>query len=187
MTLLRSRSTYIKRLELDDAPMMLDLRARNEEFLRPWEPVKPRDYLTLAMQRLEIERTTADWGADRGYAFGIFVAASDELVGRIALSNVVRGAWQNATLGYFVGREYNGLGHCTDAVALTVEFAFDGARLHRVQAATMLHNAASIKVLERNGFSFEGVARNYLRINGRWEDHNVYSLTTEMWSGPISL
>jgi ribosomal-protein-alanine N-acetyltransferase len=184
MTILRAQSTYIRRLEHDDASAMLALRRRNEEFLTPWEPIRSGDYLTLPIQRLEIERSAEDWVADRGYAFGIFAVDSDDLVGRIALSNVVRGAWQSATLGYFVGREFNGRGHGSTAVALTVEFAFEFVRLHRVQAATMLHNQASIRVLAKNSFRFEGVALRYLRINGRWEDHNVYSLTVEDWPGP---
>ncbi|HZA39598.1 MAG TPA: GNAT family protein [Actinomycetota bacterium] len=187
MTILRTTTTYIRRLMVADSKAMLALRERNRDFLQPWEPLKQPGYLTLGVQRLEIQRTDQEWSADRGYAFGVFDTASDDLVGRLALSNIVRGAWQNATMGYFVGEEYNGRGHCTNAVALALEFAFETARLHRVQAATMLNNAASARVLEKNGFSFEGVARRYLRINGNWEDHNVYSLTVEDWRGPLSV
>ena len=186
MTILRTPSTYIRRLVAADAKDMLVLRERNREFLQPWEPLKQPKYHTLGVQQLEIQRGDQEWVADRGYAFGIFDAISDELLGRLALSNIVRGAWQNATLGYFVGKEYNGRGHCTNAVALVLEFAFEIARLHRVQAATMVNNAASGRVLEKNGFAFEGMARRYLRINGNWADHNVYSLTVEDWRGPIS-
>src|SRR5918996_1627046 len=187
MTILRSPSTYIRRLVVADANEMLALRERNRDFLQRWEPLKQRDYLTLGVQQLEIQRSDQEWAADRGYAFGIFDSASDDLVGRLALSNLVRGAWQNVALGYFVGKEYNGRGHCTNAVGLALEFAYETARLHRVQAATMLSNVASARVLEKNGFAFEGLARRYLRINGNWEDHNVYSLTVEDWRGPLSV
>jgi len=186
MTILRTPDTSICRLTLADAAPMLALRDRNRQFLQPWEPLRQREYFTLGVQQREIQRGDQDWSSDRAYAFGIFETRSNELVGRVALSNVVRGAWQNATLGYFVGREYNGRGHCTNAVALALEFAYETARLHRVQAATMLTNAPSARVLEKNGFAFEGIARRYLRINGRWEDHHVYSLTVEEWQGPIS-
>ena len=187
MTILRSPTTYIRTLVAADAQEMLALRERNRDFLKPWEPLKQPEYLTLGVQQLEIQRSDQEWSTDRRYAFGIFDAASDELAGHISLSNIVRGAWQNATLGYFVGEEYNGRGHCTNAVSLAVEFAYETARLHRVQAATMLSNAASARVLKKNGFAFEGMARRYLRINGHWEDHNVYSLTVEEWRGPISI
>jgi ribosomal-protein-alanine N-acetyltransferase len=181
--MLRGSGTFIRSLELSDAPAMLELRVRNDDFLRPFEPLKPPGYLTLAAQRQEIERGAHDRRADRGYAFGIFTTESDELIGRIALSNVARGAWQNATLGYFVDEAHTNRGHCTEAVGLVVEFAFIYANLHRVQAAVLLRNAASTRVLEKNGFRFEGTSKNYLRINGVWEDHHVYALTLEDWEG----
>jgi ribosomal-protein-alanine N-acetyltransferase len=182
--MLRGSSTFIRPLEPSDAPAMLEVRARNDEFLRPFEPLKPIDYLTLSAQRQEIERGGQDWRADRGYAFGMFSTEASELIGRVALSNVARGAWQNATLGYFVDEGHNGRGHCTEAVGLVLEFAFIYANLHRVQAAVMLGNAASTRVLEKNGFRFEGTSKSYLRINGVWEDHDVYALTLEDWEGP---
>jgi ribosomal-protein-alanine N-acetyltransferase len=181
--MLRGSGTFIRPLESSDAAAMLEVRVRNDEFLRPFEPLKPDDYLTLAAQRQEIDRSSQDWRADRGYAFGIFSANDSELIGRLALSNVARGAWQNATLGYFVDRAYNRRGHCTEAVGLALEFAFIYANLHRVQAAVMLSNAASARVLQKNGFRFEGTSRNYLRINGVWEDHHVYAMTLEDWEG----
>jgi [ribosomal protein S5]-alanine N-acetyltransferase len=181
--MLRGSGTFIRPLELSDAAAMLEVRARNDEFLRPFEPLKPDDYLTLGAQRQEIERSAQDWRADRGYAFGIFSTNGSELIGRLALSNVARGAWQNATLGYFVDEAHNGRGHGTEAVGLVLEFAFIYANLHRVQAAVMLRNEPSARVLQKNGFRFEGTSKSYLRINGVWEDHHVYALTLEDWEG----
>jgi [ribosomal protein S5]-alanine N-acetyltransferase len=172
--------TTIRLLELRDATDMLALRVSNDGFLRPFEPAKPPGFLTLEAQRREIEIGIRSRMSDRSYSFGIF-DAEGRLVGRIALSNIVRGAWQNATLGYFVGHEYNGRGHCTDAVALVLAFAFEDVGLHRVQAGVMPRNGASAKVLVRNGFRFEGLAPDYLRINGRWEDHHIYAITSERW------
>ena len=174
--------TTIRLLELRDASDMLALSRANDAFLRPFEPAKPPGFLTIDAQRREIESGIRGRMSDKSYAFGIF-DLEDRLVGRIALSNVVRGAWQNSTVGYFVGREFNGRGHCTDAVRLVLEFAFEDAGLHRVQAGVMPRNGASSKVLVRNGFRFEGLAPNYLRINGRWEDHHIYAITSERW-GP---
>jgi ribosomal-protein-alanine N-acetyltransferase len=117
-----------------------------------------------------------------GFAFGIFLLENDELLGRVTLSNVARGAWQNATMGYFLDREHNGRGYTTDAVKLAVEFAFAEARLHRVQAGVMPRNLGSIRVLEKNGFRYEGKSMRYLQINGAWEDHNMYAITAEEWT-----
>ncbi len=92
---------------------------------------------------------------------------------------VVRGPWQNANIGYYVDRTWNGRGVCTEAVGLVVGFAFDRAGLHRVQAAVMPRNTPSIRVLEKNGFRREGLAPRYLQIDGVWENHVIFARTTE--------
>jgi ribosomal-protein-alanine N-acetyltransferase len=93
----------------------------------------------------------------------------------------VRGAWQNATLGYFVGEAWGGRGYASEAVRQAVEFAFNRIGLHRVQAAVMPRNVRSIRVVEKNGFRLEGMAERYLQIDGRWEDHLIYSITSDEW------
>jgi [ribosomal protein S5]-alanine N-acetyltransferase len=180
--LLRAKSTFIRPLEMADADAFLDLRKRNDDFLRPFEPTKAADFLSLEAQRRGIEEGLEAWANDRGYSFGVFTA-DKELIGKVGLSNVARGAWQSATLGYFIDKDHNGRGHGCEAVALACEFAFTAAALHRVQAAVMPRNRASARLLTKNGFRFEGFAADYLRIDGRWEDHYVYSLTTETWRG----
>ncbi|MEA2508450.1 MAG: [ribosomal protein S5]-alanine N-acetyltransferase [Actinomycetota bacterium] len=134
-------------------------------------------------QREEIERASADARRDVRYAFGVFLKESDELIGRVALSNVSRGAWQNATLGYYIDEAHNGHGYATEAVRLALQFAFGPAGLHRVQAAVLPRNVASRRVLEKAGFSREGRSTKYLQINGVWEDHETFAITLEDWRG----
>lgn len=117
--------------------------------------------------------------ADQAHVFGIFLRT--ELVGWISLSQLFRRAFQNAILGYAVDEAHNGKGYATQAVRGVVRIAFEELGLHRVQAGVMPRNIASIRVLEKAGFRYEGLARNYLQINGVWEDHNIYALTTEGW------
>jgi [ribosomal protein S5]-alanine N-acetyltransferase len=169
----------IRPTSLEDAPAFLEVLVANRDFLRPFEPVRPDWFFTLPGVRSELERADSDREADAMYAFGIWEQATGTLVGRVALSNVVRGAWQNATLGYFVGETWGGRGYATEAVRQTVVFAFDQARLHRVQAAVMPRNVRSIRVVEKNGFRLEGLAERYLQIDGRWEDHLIYSVTSD--------
>jgi ribosomal-protein-alanine N-acetyltransferase len=97
------------------------------------------------------------------------------------LSNVSRGAWQNATLGYYIDEAHTGRGYATDAVRLSLQFAFGSASLHRVQAAVLPRNVASRRVLEKAGFSREGRSTKYLQINGAWEDHEMFAVTREDW------
>lgn len=168
-------------LEVGDAPVLLDYVIRNREFLRDFEPLRPDAYFTIGEQTEELRRAQARWREGTGYAFGLFVA--QELVGRVALSNVVRGAGQYATIGYSVDQWHNGRGFATEAVRLAVGFAFRDAGLHRVQGAVMPANPASARVLTKAGFRREGHFLRYLRIGGRWADHDIYSVTEEDWNG----
>ena len=172
------RGIYVRRLTPDDAPAQLELLVRNRDFFKPFEPRRPAEQWTVAAQR-ELLRAIEERTTGEEYAFGVFLADHDELIGRVNLSNIVRRAFQNAYLGYYLDRERNGRGFMTAAVATVARFAFESARLHRIQAAVMPENVGSIRVVEKVGFRYEGLARNYLRIDGRWRDHKLYALTAE--------
>lgn len=163
----------------DDAEALLGLRIKNRSFLIPFEPERGVNIYTLSAQRRQVAGDEEGFETGRRFAFGIYVG--DLLVGRVSLDNVVRGAWQNATLGYFVDREHNGRGIATEAVRAAVSYAFEEAGLHRVQAGVMPRNVRSIRVLEKVGFRLEGMSLRYLQINGAWEDHNIYAITAEEW------
>jgi ribosomal-protein-alanine N-acetyltransferase len=168
----------IRDLRVDDAQEMLALRERNREFFTPFEPTLADDHFTRAAQLDLIRHGNRAWDDDREYTFGVALP-SGGLVGRVRLSVVVRGPWQNANIGYYVDRASNGRGICTEAVGLVVGFAFERLGLHRVQAAVMPRNTPSIRVLEKNGFRREGLAPRYLRINDEWEDHAIFARTVE--------
>lgn len=111
--------------------------------------------------------------------FGIFLTKTDQLIGRINLSNIVRGAWQNCTIGYFLNQKLQGRGYMTEAVKPAVRLAFDEAHLHCVQAAIMPRNIASARVVAKAEFRYEGLSKHYLKINEILEDHRIYALTRE--------
>ena len=163
----------------DDVAELTEVRTRNRDFLAPWEPLRTPTFHTHAGQRAEIERDRHEWAADRTYAFAIVAADGGAMLGRVALANVVRGAWENATLGYFVDRAAGRRGVATEAVGLVLDFAFGPCRLHRVQAAVMPHNEASKRVLAKNGFRHEGFSPRYLRLAGAWRDHDLFAITVE--------
>ncbi len=160
------------------AQMVVDNRAHTA----PWDPLRPDWWYTRAGQEDQLRRDEDAWQAGTGYAFGVLDRGDDRLVGRVALGNVVRGPWQNATLGYWIAADACGRGVGTDAVLLALEFAFEHAGLHRVQPAIIPRNAASIRLVEKCGFRLEGSALRYLQIAGVWEDHDIYAMTTEDWA-----
>ena len=145
--------------------------------MRPWEPHRALEHSRDA-QELQLKYMVESASLDRSYHFGIF-QLDDSLVGTITLSNVARGAWQNATLGYFVDEAHNGKGFATEAICLVVGLAFSDLGLHRVQAGVMPRNPGSIRALEKAGFRREGVSPRYLQINGIWEDHIMFARTQE--------
>jgi [ribosomal protein S5]-alanine N-acetyltransferase len=177
---LDAERTAIRAFTAADADVLVELRVRNRAFMEPYEAIRGESFYTRAGQAAELALDVEGWALGRGYAFGVLDrAAGDRLIGRVVLANVVRGAWQNATLGYWIDQAANGRGHATAAVALAVRFGFDHAGLHRIQPAIMPRNQRSARVVEKCGFRHEGLAKRYLRIAGVWEDHDIWALTAE--------
>jgi [ribosomal protein S5]-alanine N-acetyltransferase len=150
------------------------LRERSRDFLKPWEPTWPADDLSRGAFRRRIRRYTEDLRSDQSYAFLIFRSTDGRLVGGLTLANVRRGVAQAGSLGYWMGLPYIRHGHMTAAVRAVIPFAFGTLRLHRLEAACIPTNTASIRLLENTGFVREGYAREYLCINGVWQDHLLY-------------
>jgi ribosomal-protein-alanine N-acetyltransferase len=151
------------------------LRETSREFLMPWEPTWPDDDLTRGAFRRRIKRYAEDLRTDQGYAFLIVRTSDGALVGGLTLANIRRGVAQAGSLGYWMGLPFVRQGYMTAAVRAIIPFAFVTLRLHRLEAACIPTNAASVKLLENTGFAREGYAREYLCINGTWQDHLLYA------------
>ena len=181
---LQEPPTAIRPTALDDCEEQLRLRRANRDHTGPWDPTRDESFYTAAGQRLELELDQRAWAAGTAFAFAVLAMDErDRLIGRVALANVVRGPWQNATLGYWIDRNAAGRGHATRAVRLALAYAFDHIGLHRVQPAIIPRNVASRRVAEKVGFRLEGRALRYLKINGAWEDHDIWAMTAEEWTG----
>ena len=160
-----------------DAPEMAEVLRANRDFLAPWEPARGDGYFTEPGQRLVVDDMLRQWGL--GATLPHVIVEDGRIVGRIALSNIVRGPFLSASLGYWVAADANGRGIATAAVGRIVRLAFGELGLHRVEAGTLTHNIASQRVLERNGFRRYGLAPGYLRIAGEWRDHVLYQVLAD--------
>lgn len=178
-TLVRGAGVMLRPLAMGDYGPWAEIRALSREHLVPWEPAWARDELTRSAFRRRLRHYQREAREDLGYAFGIFDEASEALIGGLTLSNVRRGVTQSASLGYWLGRPHVGRGRMSAAVRAIIPHAFGTLRLHRIEAATMPSNAASMRVLERCGFQREGFARRYLKINGAWQDHVLFARLVE--------
>jgi [ribosomal protein S5]-alanine N-acetyltransferase len=103
------------------------------------------------------------------------------IVGYFALSQIFRGAFQNAYLGYDAGARLAGQGYMSEGLALMLRHAFRVQRLHRLEANVQPGNHRSRALVERAGFRLEGFSPRYLKIAGRWRDHERWALTVEDW------
>lgn len=159
-----------------------ELRAESRRFLTPWEPTWSLDSLTRTAFRRRLQRYVADWRADQGYSFFLCRIEDGALLGGIGLSNVRRGVAETASLGYWVGERHARRGYMTAGLALALDFAFGRLKLHRVEAACLPHNGPSRGLLLKTGFREEGYAREYLCIDGRWQDHVLFGLLREEWA-----
>jgi [ribosomal protein S5]-alanine N-acetyltransferase len=169
------RALTLRQPVVGDYTEWAELRALSRAHLTPWEPTWSQDDLSRAMYRRRLRAYAKDVHNDVSYPYFIFDNTSGALLGGITLSNVRRGSAQTASLGYWMGAPYAGRGHMREAVGMLLPMAFNALRLHRIEAATMLKNFASMHVLESVGFEREGLAHAYLKINGRWEDHLLYA------------
>ena len=151
------------------------MRAQSRGFLTPWEPTWPPDDLTRGAFRRRIRRYQAEIREDHAYPFFIFRLVDGSLVGGLTLSNVTRGMTQSATIGYWMGEAYASRGYMSAALKAVIPFGFDTLGLHRLEAACLPSNAASMRLLEKLGFQKEGLARGLVCINGRWQDHFVFA------------
>jgi [ribosomal protein S5]-alanine N-acetyltransferase len=151
------------------------LRETSRDFLVPWEPTWPSDDLTRSAFRRRLRRYTEDLRTDQGYAFLIFRHSDGVLVGGLTLANIRRGVAQAGSVGYWMGQPHIRQGYMAAAVRAVIPFAFATLRLHRLEAACIPTNAGSIRLLENSGFQREGYAREYLCINGIWQDHLLYA------------
>lgn len=172
----RGEGIYLRPGEMRDYEGWSHLRDISRDFLVRWEPTWPADDLTRAAFRRRLRRHSEEINRDEAYPFLLFREADDALLGGLTLGQVRRGVAQAATLGYWMGQPYAGQGYMARAVRAAVGFAFATLRLHRIEAACLPHNMRSQQLLEGVGFTREGYARAYLRINGTWQDHVLFAL-----------
>ena len=171
----RGEGVVLRPAEMRDFEAWADLREASRAHLTPWEPIWPADDLTRSAFRRRVRRHALEIENDEAFAFLVFRAADSVLLGGITLGHVRRGVAQTATMGYWMGVPYAGQRYMSRAVRAATAFAFASLNLHRLEAACLPHNVASIQLLEATGFVREGLARGYLRIAGLWQDHLLFA------------
>ncbi|MFM8626542.1 MAG: GNAT family N-acetyltransferase [Actinomycetota bacterium] len=180
---LYGRRTVLRPLVAQDFNQWSEVRRRNGRWLTRWEPMRlphhpdpetNRDVFAARCNARERERH-----AGSQFAFGIFVDGA--FAGEINLNNVVRGAFQSATIGYWIDQARAGRSYVAEAVAVLAQWSFEELQLHRLEICIIPHNANSRRVMEKLAIRAEGLAERFLEIDGIWEDHVRYGITVEEW------
>ena len=180
---LRGRRVVLRPLEDSDFRDWREVRRRNNVWLTKWEPRRLPGQPDSVESREAFATRCAARARERqrgtGYGFGVFVGG--ELAGEMNLSSIQRGPFQSSYVGYWIDEAKAGAGFTPEALVVAMRFAFEELHLHRVQIAIIPRNMASRRVVEKLELREEGLAERYLEINGRWEDHIRYAITTEEW------
>ncbi len=183
MSTLLGRRVLLRPLVVSDFAAWSEVRTRSGEWLLRWEPRRlpgqpdvttDRDAFSVRCSARERERQLGT-----GYGFGVFVEG--RFAGEINLSSIQRGPFQSSYVGYWIDEAVAGHGYTPEALVVLARFAFDDLRLHRIQISIIPRNSASRRVVEKLKIRDEGIAERYLEINGTWEDHVRYAITSEEW------
>jgi ribosomal-protein-alanine N-acetyltransferase len=180
---LAGRRVRLATLVESDYPAWFDVRVRCRDWLVPWEPRSkgaplPAEDRASFAARCAMRERERQLGS--GFGFGIF--DEGRLAGEVTLSSIQRGPFQNGSIGYWIDQDVAGQGLTPEAVVVVLRFAFATLRLHRIEVAIIPRNGSSRRVVEKLNLRTEGVALGFLEINGEWEDHVRYAMTSEEWA-----
>ena len=159
-----------------DALKWQKLRMASKSFLVPWEPAWDASSCSRRSFIRYFKNSNYLANMDRAYSFLIFSIEDKSLLGGVNIGNVRRGVSQSASLGYWIGKQYSKKGYMKEALDVLIPSLFLELQLNRIEAATLENNLASKNLLNKIGFKKEGRLRKYLKINGEWQDHILYSL-----------
>lgn len=171
----------LRLLEPSEAELALSFYLDNQEHLVKTGPRWTADFFELDRWRLQLKVNRDEYFADESFKLFMFEKATGSVIGFVNFNNIVRRVAQYCNLGYGLAQAKQGQGFMDEALRHSIKYSFEVLNLHRVMANYMPHNVRSGRVLKKLGFVAEGFARDYLFINGRWEDHVLTSLTNDKW------
>ena len=163
--------TTLTILPPEKAGLMLAYALENREHLSQWEPSRGQGFYTLKHWQKQLIENFAKYQDGVCYRFAALNKEGTEVIGLCSFNNVVRGAFQACHLGYSIAGKYQGLGYMYEITQAGIDYIFSEVGLHRVMANYIPGNKRSGNLLARLGFEKEGYARDYLKINGQWQDH----------------
>lgn len=169
-----------------DAGAVLTYYLENKDFLAVFEPTRSDGFYTVEFWQEQIEKSLFEFSYEQSLKLCMFLKTDPhQVIGKVNFHMMQRGVAQSVVLGYSLAEKHQRKGYMTEALKSTIAYMFTDQNFHRIMANYMPRNQRSANVLRRLGFAVEGYARDYLLINGQWEDHILTSLTNPRWQ-PIT-
>jgi ribosomal-protein-alanine N-acetyltransferase len=181
---LRSGRVGLRPLSMGDAKAWNEVRRRNAGWLRPWEATVPPGDTSAPRSFRGLVRDLRRQARERR-ALPFAVTVDDVFAGQLTVTNIVGGSARWAQIGYWIDKRFAGQGVMPTAVALVVDYCLLELHLHRIEVAIRPENSASLRVVEKLGFTEVGYAPGYLHIDGDWRDHRLFALTREEVGGGL--
>ncbi len=159
----------------EDAGLMLRYQEKNRAHLSPWEPLREAAFFTPTHWQNQLQENRDLFNMGTAFRFSALAQDRSEIIGLCNFTNVIHGVFQACNLGYSVAEKYQGQGLMQEILEAGIAYMFEVVGMHRIMANHLPRNHRSEKLLSRLGFEREGLARSYLMIAGRWEDHILNS------------
>ena len=177
LPVLEHRLVRVRGVRMRDAKALEQVLAENRKWLSPWEATHP----VIRGQRFDAKASIRGlleaW--KQGSALPMILERDGEIIGQLNVSQITHGSLSSATLGYWVIEAVAGQGVTPVAVALATDYLFFDQGLHRMEVCIRPENTASLRVMEKLGFRYEGLRRRYIHIDGKWADHFCFALVVE--------
>ncbi len=170
---MKTARLFLRPAQMEDAEKLEKFYQENHTHFSPWES----PFKNVAAQLYQWACEEVEGTAVRLLLF----TPEEEIIGLCNFTQIFRGPFQACYLGYKIGERYEGQGLMFEALVEAIPYVFEERNLHRIMANYMPSNTRSARLLERLGFQIEGLAKNYLFINGKWEDHVLTSLINPDW------
>jgi ribosomal-protein-alanine N-acetyltransferase len=182
---LRHDEVVLRPLKTKDSRELERLILGNRDWLKPWEATNP-----YGPNKFDIRQMVRGLIRQRDDQSGLpfIIEYQGQIAGQLNIANILYGSVSSAVLGYWIAPEFAGKNITPTAVALAVDYLFSEVGLHRIEIDIRPENKASLRVVQKLGFRYEGLKKNFIHINGDWRDHYVFALTApEVSSGLLNL
>ena len=170
----------LKPLNHDSAPLVLAFYEENKELFEPWEPIRNPNFYTLSYQNAFLTAEHNQICEGKLVRFWIFLKERpDELIGTVCFQNLLKEPYHSCSIGYKFSKKHLKQGYATESIQKCIGIMFNEFHMHRIDAFIMPDNTASLKLINRLSFQFEGTCHSFARINGNWADHMRYALIND--------